>query len=360
MAPLDWGLGHASRCVPLIERLASWGVEVWLGGSGRSLDFLRRRYPDLPSVPLPGYDIRYPRHSFLVPSLLAQLPRLWGVIRQEQAALRQHISRHGIKGVISDNRYGLHAPDLPSVILTHQLAPIASLRLLGASALSRRLHLRIMAGFSRIWVPDLPGPGSLGGLLSAGGEASPRVEYIGWLSRFAGMEAAPLPSPPPWVALISGPEPQRSLLEARVAAQAQALPPGGWIIGGRPEGRELPALGGPAVRYDFLDGPPLAAALRGAALVVSRPGYSSLMDFAALGLRRLLLVPTPGQTEQEYLAKKLLAQGRALVQPQKALDLPATFALPACEAAFPHGAQMDLFVPPLRAFLEEVSRCAGK
>jgi hypothetical protein len=223
--------------------------------------------------------------------------------------------------VISDNRYGLHLPGLPSALICHQVAPLLPAPLQGLRTAAYALHRQLMAPFSQIWIPDHPSPEGLSGSLSHGMRLPPHAQYIGRLSRFPYAEAGP-PQHSDVLALISGPEPQRSLFEVRCLELAAMRGQSMTLIGGQPD-RQTRIL--PGVQYHpFADGPQLQEMLLGAGLVLLRPGYSSLMDLAALDIRRMLLVPTPGQPEQEYLAQRMAASGIAICARQA--DPPAVWA----------------------------------
>jgi predicted glycosyltransferase len=189
------------------------------------------------------------------------------------------------------------------------------------------LHLRAMQPFEEIWVPDEQGENSLRGDLSQRYPIPDRVRFIGALSRFSNHTPPPAFSlsqlnekTPDIVAILSGPEPQRSLLEEKIWTQAQQQDRAVWIIGGKPEAEGI-EWKGPHARIPFLATEDLHRLLLQAKLVISRSGYSSLMDYEALGLNKLVLIPTPGQTEQEYLAKSLAAKGKAITRKQSRFRL---------------------------------------
>lgn len=322
---LDWGLGHASRCVPLIEALQHLGAELHLASSGPARQFWRQRFPELPVYALPGYAVRYSAGPRQWPTVLRQVPRLLRVIRAEQAAVETLVQQHGLHAVISDHRYGAYSRRVPSVWLGHQLALRLPPGLRSLQPSLARWHARWLRPFAAHWVPDWPPPHGLAGALVSEYPLADQLRFWGPLSRLS--PASPSLLPPtlrsetaPYVALLSGPEPPRSQLEARLQAQAAALAAPLWIVQGQPGPlRITPTPWGRLI--SFADGPTLAALLGQARAVIARSGYSSLMDFAALQLPRLLLVPTPGQTEQEYLAQRWQDVGWAISRPQAQLDL---------------------------------------
>jgi UDP:flavonoid glycosyltransferase YjiC (YdhE family) len=334
VCPLDWGLGHAARCIPLIRALkASHEVVVAAGGAGRAL--LAREFPDLRVLDFPGYRVRYARRAlFFFPYLLLQAPFLMAGLRSERRRLEALAAEENAGLVISDGRYGCRLAHIPSVLVTHQLF----LRIPGgpqARSLLFAFHARLLRRFSEVWVPDWPGASNLSGELGHGPRLPKNIRYIGPLSRFPeGSAANPASSIPPSgkpkrdtpliVAAVSGPEPQRSLFEEKLRIELDGRIGTRVLLRGRPAQSPGPApeiIEGRLNVFDHLDGPALENLFRAADLVVSRSGYTTVMEMAALGLKRVLVVPTPGQTEQEYLADHLQKQGAALRQEQDHLDL---------------------------------------
>ncbi|HEY0433402.1 MAG TPA: glycosyl transferase family 28, partial [Chitinophagaceae bacterium] len=210
VAALDWGLGHASRCVPVIRELIEQGVEVVLAGEGMQQALLQIEFPGLEFVPLQGYRIRYPRNGRWLPwSIASQLPRLRWAIASEYFWLSRHIRRLRIDAVISDNRFGLHNRRLPCIFITHQLAIRSGLRA-AADRLATNINQRFISRFSGCWVPDHAGPLSLAGELSHPGRfPSITLQYIGPLSRLHATAGGEVTGR--LLILLSGPEPQRSI-----------------------------------------------------------------------------------------------------------------------------------------------------
>ncbi len=313
VAPLDWGLGHASRCVPLIRRFLREGHTVTLAGTGASGDLLRIQFPELRFLELPGYSIRYPSHSGLVPYLGFQIPGLLRSIRNEHEWLEQLLKQESFDQIISDNRYGLWHPDVPSVMLTHQLnLQIPRVMQWAKGLIQRRLH-NWLNRFGEIWVPDHPGNENLSGALSHPAPENLRVRYIGPLSRFSTFPEREA-GERTWdvVAVLSGPEPQRSILESLLVARYRNSTVKMRILTGQPlvdrsrdNNKNIEFIG-------HLTDEAFAGTLVRAKRIYCRSGYSSLMDLDALGLKAVL-IPTPGQTEQEYLAEHFRMKGWEVV-----------------------------------------------
>ena len=313
VAALDWGLGHATRCLPVITELERQGAEVHLASAGRAAALWRAERPDLPLYDLPPYAVRYATAN-MVRNFIPQLPHLVRTVRAEHRALDRLITAHRIDAVISDNRYGCYSKRVPSVFVTHQLR----LRMPAPwpSAPANWVNHALIRRFDSCWVPDhAEAPGLAGAL--AHGPGLPEVTYIGPLSRFRPVNT---PIRYRWLALLSGPEPQRTYLEDEIVRQAVAVAGPALLIGGRPGGK-VPAHLPTYVEYrPFETGQALAEAIAAAEVVVCRSGYSTLMDLAVFG-SKALLIPTPGQTEQEYLARELARNGRITVHTQRLLDL---------------------------------------
>lgn len=321
LAPLDWGLGHATRSTPLIQALLDLGVEVHLAGNGPSLAYLRQEFPRLPYLELPGYNVVYSRWRSQVGALLRQFRRLGRVIQAEHAAVGRYAAEQGIDATLSDHRYGVWLAGKPSVLIGHQLSLQIPVAMGWARSLVDRLHLRYLRPFEEIWVPDYAPPDGLAGKLVSHFRLRAPDAYLGPLSRFQGYPRhAPEPQARP-LALLSGPEPQRTLLEERLIRQAKAENIALTLVQGRPDLPYEERLEGPVHLISFMKGEALARRVQSAPQLISRAGYSSLMDFACLGTGGLLLVPTPGQTEQEYLARELARQGKAHTVPQHRLKL---------------------------------------
>ncbi|MEM8897671.1 MAG: glycosyltransferase [Bacteroidota bacterium] len=309
VAPLDWGLGHASRCIPLISALLQEGVEVHLGGSGKSLLLLREYFPDLPYHELPAYDVQYTSGKYQIWKILLQVPTILRTIWKEHGTLKALLQEHSFSAVISDNRYGLWSKDTYSVILCHQIQiPLKNVLL---SKWVNTLHVRYLNRFDATWIPDVQGERSLAGKMSHGSLMPRNHHYLGTLSRFQLEETQPvLPSRYDLLCVISGPEPQRTMFEEELRDVLLGLDQRVCLILGKPGSREIKTKGN-LTFINHLPSAELQQLLLSSTYVISRSGYSSLMDYAALGLEKVGLIPTPGQPEQEYLAERMEEKGRA-------------------------------------------------
>ncbi len=295
VAPLDWGLGHATRCIPLIRKYLAEGNEVILAGYGRSGSLLQKTFPDLTYVELPGFVVRYPKGKNFLLKMAIQLPRLWLAVRKEHRALDRLIARYQPDFILSDNRYGLYSKKVKTAILTHQLFIRAGIW----SKPVNTINQFYLQKFDQCLVPDYETDPTLSGALSHGKKLPFAVSYLGPLSRFEKACEKKSGFRFRYTVLLSGPEPQRSLLEKKLAAALQHTNAPFAIVQGKPD-REAENEQGEN-RFAHLDTEQLYALINDSEMLICRPGYSTLMDLEILG-KKALFIPTPGQTEQEYLA----------------------------------------------------------
>lgn len=319
IAPLDWGLGHATRCIPIIRELVRQGARVLLICSGPQKILLRAEFPDLEILDLPGYGIRYQQGIFLKWGLVFKVPFLLKQIRRENRWLAHIIHSRKPDAVISDNRYGLYHPDLYSVFITHQLAIRTGMGSI-VDRIITKWNFRLIRKFSVCWVPDWPGKISMAGRLSHPSKKPPfPIIYIGILSRFKSLHEKTVKNT--LLVLFSGPEPQRTQFEDCILPQLPMLSMQCTVVRGLPGTKAAGPISVDHIRIiDHLPADELNVLLNASELILTRSGYSSIMDLVQSG-RNGILVPTPGQTEQEYLGVHLQEMKWMLVVPQENFDL---------------------------------------
>ena len=317
VCPLDWGLGHATRCVPLIRQLLEYDVELVIGAANNPLAFLKKEFPDLQFIDFPGYDMEYPKKEGMVIKMLFSIPRLLLKINQEHRVLDEIILNNNIDVVISDNRYGLWSRRVKTVFVTHQIR-IKSPFL---ESLLFLVNKRFINKFDACWVPDFPGEDNLSGALAHGDKFPQNIHYIGPLSRFTATTAF-IPDYFEYDALIiiSGPEPQRSIFEQLVLTQLKQTNLKVVVVLGKPAENATSYKINESVIYTHLETAALSAVINKSKLVISRPGYSTIMDMAVFA-KKCIFVPTPGQTEQEYLAQYFHLNSWAYCFSQAEFDL---------------------------------------
>jgi UDP:flavonoid glycosyltransferase YjiC (YdhE family) len=317
ITPLDWGLGHATRCIPVIREFERQGCEVTIAGSGDSLALLQKEFPAIRSFSLPGYRPSYPLQGTMVWTMARQLPRFVNVISHEHHAMEKIIEAENIDLIISDNRYGCWSSRVYSVFITHQSNILMPKRFGWLQTPVRKLNEKLIARFDTCWVPDLPEGQSLAGILISNAMplADSKTEFIGWLSRFERNRNAEKKIDV--AAIFSGPEPQRTQMEKAVVSQLEQSGLSYRAVRGLPSIHSVPTN---KKVVNFLPTQELQACIESADIVIARSGYSTVMDMQRLG-KKVIFIPTPGQTEQEYLANRLKDKGIAFFMNQNDFDL---------------------------------------
>ena len=320
VAPLDWGLGHTTRCVPIVKALIECGVTVVLAGNEWQKKVWLAEFPQCKFILLQGYNVQYSRQKlFFSLKILQQIPKVLRVIKNEHHWLQSIIVTEKIDAVISDNRYGLHTKLVPTVFITHQLLIKNPYRFI--QAVLQKINYKWIQKFDTCWVPDLAETPNLSGILGHPKKMPKGVsKYIGVLSRLQKTASAQNNS---IVFLLSGPEPQRTLLEQKVIASIKHIAKQDCIIiRGTQDKLQHQKLSKNITIFDYLSSDKLNEILNKAGVIICRSGYSSVMDIAVLQ-KKAFLIPTMGQTEQEYLAKHLEDIGFAPSGSQANFDINA-------------------------------------
>ncbi|HAH59951.1 MAG: hypothetical protein KUL83_00700 [Lentimicrobium sp.] len=321
VSPLDWGLGHATRCIPVIHLLLQQGARVIIAAEGETATILHESFPQLTIIPFKGYNIRYHRRIPAGFKLIFSAWRIVLAIIREQQAIRRVVQEYKIDAIISDNRYGLWHPKIYSVFITHQLNIISPVFPQLINPLLAALVRFFVNKFDVCWIPDYGSEDNLSGKLSHGRPLPENALFIGPLSRF---RTLPFPTEPvqkfDLVAIVSGPEPQRGIFRQLLIDQLPLKEIKSLIVSGVPGNNQMVHLADGLYEIGHLPAEALFNLLATKPLVVCRAGYSTLMDIEVTG-NPALLIPTPGQTEQEYLARKLHAYEGYIYQPQNKFSL---------------------------------------
>lgn len=319
VAPLEWGLGHATRCMPLIDALLAEGAVVLIGGDGASFQLLKEAYPHLKAFDLPAYNIEYPSGNAGAWKTLFKAPQIIRNIRLESVKVAEIALNEKLDAIISDNRYGAYSKDVYSVFMCHQVRVLPPKPFRWGAGAILRWHRSFIENFNALWIPDVAEFPGLAGELSHNIKMNIPVKYIGPLSRFEGFAQNAPEQKFQVVAVLSGPEPQRSILEAHLLSQMKKLPFKSILVRGVVT--KNPAEDDGNVRViPYLQKEALHVLLQSAEVVVCRSGYSTIMDLSVLG-KKVILIPTPGQTEQQYLAERLEKNRQAVVMQQQKIDL---------------------------------------
>jgi uncharacterized protein (TIGR00661 family) len=318
VAPLDWGLGHATRCIPIIRELLKRGCSVSVAGHGDSLALLKKEFPLLIFFQLEPYAPVYPRtREGMMWKMVSQIPKFYFTIKKEHEQIEKLVAENKFDLIISDNRYGCWSAKVKSIFITHQSNILMPKRFGWFAPVVRYQNKKMIRKFDGCWVPDFPGGISLTGDLNKFTTKEEKFfKFIGPLSRFKPSKKKKDQTYNVAI-ILSGPEPQRSIFEKIVRLQLSATDINYCLVRGviNPSERSI----APNI-FDYLTTTKLQEIIESSKIIVARSGYSTVMDMASLR-KKVIFVPTPGQTEQEYLAKRLHESGIAFRCPQHKFDL---------------------------------------
>lgn len=317
ICPLDWGLGHATRCIPIIRYLIENEFKVIIAADNRPLELLKKEFPSSEFLQLPGYEVNYSEKIPMIWSIFFSIPRIIKGICREHISLKKIIKNNNIDLVISDNRYGLWSKKIPCVFITHQLlikSPFAEKILF-------KINKYFINKYNECWVPDRGGNDNLSGDLAHYFPLQKNTFFIGALSRFSSSlsveenrkEVLDV------MVILSGTEPQRSVFEKIILQQLKHTSLKTLIVRGIPETGTSVKDGNIEI-ISHLKTPEMLRAILSAKIIIARSGYSTIMDLATLG-KKAIFVPTPGQTEQEYLAEYHCKNQTAFTTKQEDFDL---------------------------------------
>lgn len=303
ISPLNWGLGHATRLVPVIQALLADGHSIFLAGESPSIDILKETFPHLPCYELKGFKVRLSSGKKQWKTLLRQTPALLKAIAQEKKQTKSLAQEHNIDLIISDNRYGVYANNIPSVIITHQTKPSTGNKLSLLRLLSNRISYLWLKKFDSCWIPDTPNANNLSGSLSDPLK-NIKTHYIGHLSRLHSCSKTKVNTSEVLV-IISGPEPQRTQLQNLIIQVFNKRDEKVIIINGQINNKtqqinNIQVLSNVSASH-------LKELISNSSHIICRSGYSTLMDLVYCK-KTALLIPTPGQFEQEYLAQRASQQ----------------------------------------------------
>ena len=302
ICPLNWGLGHATRCVPIIRQYLVDGHEPVLVSDGYPLAFLRQEFPTLRFIEYPSYSVSYAAGKSQVGAMLLSLPNILKGILNEHAWLHDLLQSEHFDQVISDNRFGMWNKQVHSIYITHQLMVKMPRYLKFLESLIHMIHKTFINRYKECWIPDVEEKISLSGDLSHKYPLPTHATFIGPLSRFRGLESCLPDTRYKVVAVISGVEPQRTIFEKALWDRFKNAGHTTLIVAGQPQSEKIVKQTNNITLVSHLPDAELASVFLGATKIISRSGYSTIMDLQALNcLHKAEFIPTPGQTEQEYL-----------------------------------------------------------
>jgi uncharacterized protein (TIGR00661 family) len=318
-------LGHATRCISIIKALLHNNCNVIIACNDVQKQLLQQEFSNLSFLQLQGYDITYNKHpKLLTLSILQQLPKIAAAIKREHLWLDNIIDLYKINIVISDNRYGLYSKKAHCIFITHQLQIKAPLCIV--EKVLQKINYQYIQKYNACWVPDFDKANNIAGSLSHPKQL-PKipVHYIGPLSRFDVTKDKEKKYD--FCISLSGPEPQRTTLENIILQQIikQKIASKIVLVRGLPNMVDKPMVPENVTVYNHLNGNDLGKTFAQSQYLICRSGYTTVMELLALE-QKAILIPTPGQTEQEYLGQKLKKQNWCYCINQKAFHFTSAIA----------------------------------
>jgi uncharacterized protein (TIGR00661 family) len=302
VAPLNWGLGHATRCIPIVRELQKNGYTPIIASDGNALALLKIEFPDLVHLELPSYYIEYAKKAdFLKWKLLKNSPKTIRSILQENKLTEKWVEEFDLHGIISDNRLGVYSKKIPSVYITHQLTVLSG----KTTWISSKMHQFFIKNFTECWIPDFNKTMRFSGKLSFLKNSSLNLKHIGILSR---LEKKELPKKYDLMVLLSGPEPQRTILEKKLIDEIKDFDGKVLFVKGKVDETQEKEQKEQVTFYNFMTSNELETAFNESENILCRSGYTTIMDLVKLE-KKAFFIPTPGQYEQEYLATRLKKKG---------------------------------------------------
>lgn len=320
---LSWGIGHATRSLPIIRRLVGLRHDVIVSSSGRALQLLKLELgnscsfleiPDINSSFLRDY-----HYVLLLPKAMTEIPKFFRSIRWEHEIAEKVVHEFRVDLVLTDNCYGAYSDKIPCYFLAHHLKPFWFWKSQFFQQTNEKMISVFLNRFDKILVPDYPGS-PLSGLLSRNFKYidERKVRYVGILSDY---QRRHLQKDIDYLILISGHEPQRTSFQNILMKQLKDLSGKVVVCLGTPDKLGKYYSEGGLEVYGFLAKRERDNLMNRARFIISRPGYSTLMDIFETGLRSGLFIPTPNHTEQEYLAEIHQRSGNLWAVKQKRINL---------------------------------------
>lgn len=322
VSPLAWGLGHATRDIPIIRELASHGHDVTIATSGSALELLKKECPGCQFIHFEDYPAPYSSTRFFLPKFFANIPRLLRALADEKKMTDHLLSKNKYDAIISDSRLGVYSEEIPSFFISHQLRFSVPYYIRPVETFSQYINEHFHKKFERVIIPsNSPDVDCISGKLcqSMRKTTNMKAYYAGILSSVRKID---VPEDLDFLIIISGPEPQRTKLEEIILKQVQELPGEKMVLLGRPQENLEKKLDGHTSVKSYVTDEEKAVLMNRAQFIISRSGYTTMMDIAEIEKKFGLFIPTPGQTEQEYLSEYYEKQGWFYSKSQYKLNLP--------------------------------------
>jgi hypothetical protein len=325
ISPLDWGLGHATRCITLIRALERLHYKIYIATDGKHEIILKEAFHNAIFLKLRGYRIWYTKQrALLVFGIILQIPKIIYAIIHEYFWLKNTANKYQFDLIISDNRFGFFHKKMKSVFITHQLELQTPYH--WTTRLNQIIFYSFIKKFAACWIADMEPPHHLSGnLANPKHKPSVPIWYMNCLSRLpidgalnkTGEEKNEKNL---FLGIVSGPEPQRTLFENILWQQGNAMQQKFAVVAGLPDQKAYFKKSELGILYPHLSAKDLVNEIMEAEFIICRGGYTSLMELIPFK-KKLIIVPTPGQTEQAYLGQYWQAKKWAITFSQNEFDL---------------------------------------
>lgn len=319
LAPLDWGLGHVTRCIPLVQYFIKNDFNVLMAVNQSQKKMLINENIFIEYVNLSGYCITYSKNKWRTSvNILLQIPKIIMAIRNENKWLNNFCKSRKVDLIISDNRYGFFHKNISSVFITHQLQIQTGNKI--GNWILQKINFNLIQNFNECWIPDFEDPQkSLAGVLSHP-TSLPKIsiQYLGILTRFK--EISFYSSENVVLIILSGPEPQRTILENKILQGLENIKAKTVLVRGLINSPEINISNSFVTIFNYVNSEQLEKLVINSTFIICRSGYSSLMDYLFLK-KKMCLIPTPAQTEQNYLATYFQEKKWAIYEPQNNFKL---------------------------------------
>jgi len=299
VAVLNWGLGHATRSITIITKLEQQGHTVIIGSDGDALLLLQKHFPNINTVDLPSLRIQYGKNPII--QILISIPHIICWIVRDHFCIKKIVKSKKIDLIVSDNRWGCWHKNIKSIFITHQIMIKLPRIISFCEHLVYTIQQSILKPFAEILIPDIAEKEtSLSGDLSHLYLPKTQTRFIGILSQFSPKIITVKPTYDVAI-ILSGPEPQRSMLEVMLIQKLQPFSLKIIMVGGKMSANSMVRYSDNISYIPFASRDELLSIIISSKWIICRSGYSSIMDLIVLQ-KKALLIPTPHQSEQEYLA----------------------------------------------------------
>jgi uncharacterized protein (TIGR00661 family) len=303
ISPLNWGLGHSTRIIPIIRILLEKGHEVGIAAKGPAVKLLKKEFPDIEFYKITDYPLPYTKNGFSYNRLIRLLPEIVFTAVKENEEVEKLVKKFRFDLIISDNRFGFYSKNVPSVFMSHQLKYHMPGNIKLFENTGKFFNTFYHKNFEKIIVPDNPPnsvslSGKLGNIPKK--NTKNKIYYAGILSSIRKQNVK---KDIDYLISISGPERSKTAFKEKIMSQIKDLAGKKVVLLGEPCSNSKYRAGKNTLVKSHATREEMTSLMNRARFIITRSGYTTIMELAELGKKNALFIPTPHQTEQEYLSK---------------------------------------------------------